>query len=279
MKTAFFFDLCVAIIQVSGLFLFAYLGYLSSVFAHCIVGLACGIVALNWVIARRKIFKLQSRQIVLDFKLNWSLGKWIFASGLLWAFSMNFYPWILTSMHDTAAAGVWAACMGIAALGNIILMGGQNYLGPKIASVYAQKGIHALCDFVIKSCSLFSGFILFLCLPILLFGGDFLVLIYGKAYAGNGLTISILMINLALGAVAFCFSRGLFSIQRADIDFIINFVPLLILFTFGIWSVKSYGPAGAACGLLLANLASAIARGVAFIVLIRNGVIINDPAR
>ena len=81
-------------------------------------------------------------------------------------------------------------------------------------------------------------------LPMLLFGlamifggGPLVTLLYGHQYAGNGLVVTILAFNLAVGVLAFSFSRALFAIERADVDFAVNFAALFVMLTlaFG-WS-------------------------------------------
>ena len=75
---------------------------------------------------------------IADLKRNWTFGKWVFASGLLWTASTNLYPWLLAFFHGAAAAGTFAACMGVVSASNPVLLGIQNLVGPKIAHEYAQ---------------------------------------------------------------------------------------------------------------------------------------------
>lgn len=269
MKTALLLDSCVAIIQISGLILLAHLGFLSAGNAYCVVGLACGLAAVGWLIRMRKTFALQLTQAISDLGRNWSFGKWVFASGLLWALSMNLYPWILAAFHGTASTGVWAACFGIAAIGNPILFGVQNFLGPKIAHSYAEGGAIALRRFALKVSSVFLLIITPFCVALLVFGGSLVVILYGDKYTGNGLIVSILALNLLVSAVAFSFSRALFAMERADVDFYVNFMALFVLLTLGLWLVKAFGPLGAACGLLTANTASSAVRYILFCRLVR----------
>ena len=65
-------------------------------------------------------------------------------------------------------------------------------------------------------------------------------------------------------AGGFSFSRGLFAIERADVDFKVNFLALFVLLTFGLWLVRSLGAIGAAYGLLISNSAASGLRWAAF---------------
>jgi O-antigen/teichoic acid export membrane protein len=91
-----------------------------------------------------------------------------------------------------------------------------------------------------------------------------LVLIYGDKYSGYGLVVSILAFGMVAASIAFAFSRALFAMERSDVDFKVNFIPLFILLTCGVWLVRSFGPIGAAFGLLLANMAATAVRFASF---------------
>ena len=260
MEIALIFDLCVAALQISGLLILAKFGLLSATHAYWVIGIACGVAGAGWFLLNRAGFKIQISQAISDLTHNWTFGKWVFASGILWAISMNLYPWFLTSFHGTASVGVWGACLGVLALANVPLAGVQNFLGPKIANVYANGGMLALRRFALKTSALLSIVMSILCCALLILGEPLLVLFYGEKYSGNGVVVFVLALSLVAASVAFSFSRALFAIERADIDFKINFVPLLILFTFGLSFVRSYGPLGAAFGLLIANMSAAAIR-------------------
>ena len=269
-KTALILDSGVAVVQIGGLLLLAYLGLLSASMAYWVVGLACGLAAVGWLVWMRTTFALQLTRAISDLVQNWIFGKWVFASALLWTLSMELYPWILTAFHGIASTGVWAACFGIAAIGNPLLGGMQNFLGPKIAHSYAEGGALALRRFVFKASAVFSLLITPFCIALLVFGGSLVVIIYGDKYASNGLVVSILAVNFFVLAVRFSFSRALFVMGRADVDFAVNFVAPFVLLTLGLWLVKSFGPLGVACGLLAGNTAATGFKCATFYVLIRS---------
>jgi len=182
---------------------------------------------------------------------------------------MNFYPFILEYLKGTASVGVWGACFAMVALGNPLLMGGQNFLGPKIAAVYAADGAAVLRTFVLKASLAYLAPLLLFCTVLWFIGGGLVVWLYGAKYAGNGWIVFTLSLNLPALALTFTFSRALFVIERADVDFAVNFVALFVLLTFGIWMVRAYGPLGAAWGLCVANTAAFATRCAAFLYMVR----------
>jgi O-antigen/teichoic acid export membrane protein len=269
MGIALLFDFCVALVQIIGLVILSRLGLLSANRAFWVIGCACGIAGVGWLLLNRKAFVMRVSQSISDFKFNWKFGKWFFFSGVVWTASMNLYPWFLTFFHGTASVGVWGACLGVLALVNVPLAGVQNFLGPKIANVYAVGGVQALRRFTFKASLLLGIVMSFLCAVLFIIGNPLLVLFYGPKYSGNGLVVSLLALGLVAASLTFAFSRALFAIERADLDFKMNFIPLFILFTCGLWLVRSLGPIGAALGLLLAHLAASSLRVASFVSLTR----------
>lgn len=268
-RAALILDVCIAVLQVAGLLALHRAGALSAARVYWVIGGACAVAGTGWLLLNRKAFEPHRVQAVSDLRHNWRFGKWVFASALLWTVSTNLYPWLLTSFHGTASAGTWGACMGVIALANVPFVGIQNSLGPQIAGVRAREGAAALRRFTFRSALLLSVVMGVLCCVLLAVGEPLLVLLYGGKYAGNGPVVSVAALSLLASTATFCYSRALFAMERADLDFMINLIPLFVLFTAGLWLVRAFGPLGAALGLLAANAASTCARLASFFVLMR----------
>jgi O-antigen/teichoic acid export membrane protein len=265
LKTAFLFDTSIAIGQIGGLLLLARFGLLSASRAFWVIGSVCGLAVLGWLWSDRECYHPRLGESWADFKKNWTFGRWVFASGLVWAVSMNLYPWFLAYFHGTASTGVWAACMGVVSVGNPGLVGFQNFLGPKIAHVYAASGPQALRRYVLKITALLFLPVSLLCLVLMIWGGRIIVLLYGPQYAGNNLVVAILSLNLLITAATFSFSRALMAIERADLDFLVNFAALFVMISMGFWLVRGFGIRGAAIGFLTAYLFTSVVRAGVFL--------------
>ncbi len=263
--TAFLFDTSIAIGQISGLLLLARFGLLSANRTFWVIGSVCGIAVLGWLWSDRECYHPRLGESLADLKKNWVFGKWVFASGLVWAVSMNLYPWFLASFHGTASTGVWAACMGVVSIGNPMLLGIQNLVGPKISHTYAESGPKALRRLVLRITAAISLPMSILCIALILWGGRLAALLYGRQYAGNGLVVAILALILLAAVPSFSFSRALFAIERSDLDFLVSFAALFAMVTTGFWLVRAFGVLGAACGLLATNLIVAAARAGTFL--------------
>ena len=264
-KTALFLDCSVLILQVGGLLMLKVSNQLSASKAFLAVGAACGFSSLLWVFAKRKEFVVGARGIISDLKHNMSTGWWIFASGLLWSFSTYLYPWLLAGFHGPASAGVWAACFGVVNLYNPIFMGMQNFLGPESPTAMPKEDSDAFSRFSFQSAKIIGIAVLPFCVALFFLGGRLVTALYGDKYAGSGLIVSVLGLNLLISVLAFVPSCTIITMGRADVDFKINVLMLIGMFSYGLWLVKSYGTLGAAMGLLIANSGCLIFRYVGYL--------------
>lgn len=265
--TALLVDSSVTLLQLGGLILLAWLGEITVFRAFLILGGAAGAVSLGWLIANRRAIEVDTRDVKADIRKNLSFGKWPLMSGIVWSASMQIYPWLLVAFHGSASAGIWAAGLGVMALGNPLLLGLQNYLGPRIATDYAQQGLAGLRGSVRHGAIIFAALMGPLAAVIAVAGGLIATLIYGQAYSGNGTLIALLILSLFVSSIAFSFSRGLFALERADIDFKVNLVAFALMLTVGIWLAYTFGVVGAAWGALLTNTVATVLRVRAFDVL------------
>jgi O-antigen/teichoic acid export membrane protein len=265
LRSVLVFDICIGVGQIGGLLLFAHLGVLAASTAYWLIGPVCGIAALSWLWMERRYFHPQLAQSVADLKRNWTFGRWVFASGLVYTASANLYPWLLALFHGAAAAGVFAACVGVVSASNPALLGLQNFLGPKTAHEFAAKGQRGLRRLVLKVSAMLALPAALLTLLLIVWGDRFVALLYGHRYAGNGLVVAVLATNLLVSAIGFSFSRALLAMERANVDFGLNFVALAVMMTLGLWLVRIDGALGAAIGLVAANLATSLVKAVIFL--------------
>ena len=270
MRTALIIDSCAAAVQICGLLLLTYLDLLSASRAYWVIGYACGITSIGWLITTRKSFTMDLGHVLSDLRQNWSVGYWVFASTLLCLMTTDLYPWFLTAFHGPTSTGVWAVCLGTVGISNPVFLALQSSLSPRIAHAYAGGGCEVLRAFSLRATTVFGLAISPFCAIQLIFGGILVTLLYGEKYDGNGLVVSMLAVNALVSALAFAPSRALFAIDRANVEFNINFALLIVLFPVGLWLARSFGPLGAASGMLLGNLIGLILRYVAFFRLVRS---------
>ncbi|GMW01033.1 MAG: hypothetical protein AMXMBFR84_21700 [Candidatus Hydrogenedentota bacterium] len=258
------FDLAVACGQIAALAVLGHYNRLSPATAFLALGGVCGVSALGWYCAARTQIQMGLRNAVSDFGRSWQAGKWLFASGLIWSVSMNLYPWLVAGFHGAASAGTWAAALGVVTIINPFMLGIQNFLGPYIMHAFAEGGVERLVQVVQRAAAAYSGSLFLFSAFMFLFGDLVVTGIYGPKYTGNGALVALLSLNLAVNALGFSFSRGLFAMERAAIDFKVNIVALAAMLLCGIWLARAYGPTGAALGQLATNCAASVVRIAAF---------------
>jgi O-antigen/teichoic acid export membrane protein len=65
---------------------------------------------------------------------------------------------------------------------------------------------------------------------------------------------------MLISSLMYPYSQGLFSLERAKADTLVNVVSVALLFTIGIAAVKSYAAVGAATALLVSTSITALIR-------------------
>lgn len=252
-KSAMILDFSLSFLQLSSLFILQHYSMLSAPNVIKIAGITCALTSLTWLYYMRNniIFNLSKTWTYLV--INLTVGKWIFASSVLWTLGTYLYPWLLTYFHGTGATGIWAACISVVNLTNPVVLGLQNIIRPTITHSYKNKDINQLNRAAIHSMFVFAFMFLPFLIIFLFFGGSILTTIFGIKFAGNHPTVIFIALNSLMTALSFSLSRAFFTLKRADIDFKINLLSLLNLLLFGIFLSKRFGTTGAAFALFLSN--------------------------
>ncbi|MGB7494555.1 MAG: hypothetical protein WBR26_07570 [Candidatus Acidiferrum sp.] len=250
--------------QAGGVLLLLSFGDLTASRVYTLLGISSALVACGWLALHQGSFYFDARLCTQDIKRNWHFAKWVLGSSLLWTSAMYLYPWLLAAFHGTSVTGAWAACCTIVALGNPVMVGLGNYVGPQIHNIHAASGIAAMKRSVYRFSLLFAALLLPVVIVLASWGGNIVTRIYGKAYGGNSGVVILLALNLLISSLTYPYSRGLFSLERAKIDMFVNILAIMLLFTVGIAAVKSYAALGAAATLLVSSSATAVIRIGAF---------------
>jgi O-antigen/teichoic acid export membrane protein len=258
MKAVLLVDFGVTTVQTTALLILAYGGKLSASGALGIMGMACGLAGLSWLLWNWRAFKFSWAQVPADLKRNWSFGKWVLADALAFFMSCELYPWILSAFHGAAAVGVLAACQRIGTPMGPFLQGCLNFLPARTAHAFAHGGRDELRALVVKSTIVITAVVSPFCALLIGFGDWLVAFLYGPLYAGNSLLIAILSLNILVYALSIGMEFGLWAMGRADLNLKINLARLGVAVTLGLWLVKAFGPLGVAWGLLLGSLVAIV---------------------
>lgn len=258
--SAFFVDAMACAAQIGGILLLFHLGVLSASRTYAVLCISSAAAAAIWLWLRRGTFRFQSLLYKPDLIRNWRFAKWVLASGLLSSISRYLYPWLLAAFYGTSVTGAWAACATIVAMCNPAVLGISNYALPRISNIYARSG----CAAMRKSVHRFSLLFFLLLFPVVFtlgaFGERIVTGVYGMAYAGSAAVLFLLGLNMLINTLTNPYSQGLFNLDCAKADTLINVLWVVLLFTVGIIAVRSYAATGAAAALLVSSSITAAVR-------------------
>ena len=263
--SALVMDAGAAVLQVGGLAALGVVGALSAPLALATVAASSALASVVWLRFNRRDFAPRIRDAGTDAVRNWVVGRWVFASGIAWAAAAQLYPWLIVVLRGAEDVAVWGAAMGVSALLNVPLLAGHNLLGPRIARARASMDARHFRTFVVRVSTAFTVALFGAALPLFLLGGWLLGRLYGEAYTPHGGVVALLAAGVAFSAASFGFSRGLFCLNRADMDFAVNLAPLAVLLLLGPPLTSGRGVAGAALALLTAHALSAGLRAMALV--------------
>lgn len=265
--TATALDVGVSVLQLGGVGLAFWTGSLQKHWwlAIAVVAISNLVASLLWLSMSRRAFHPRLARSWIDFKRDWPISRYIYLSSTLWTAGTYLYPWFISLLAGEVQTGIWGACFTLANLGNPLIMGIQNVMGPSIAHAFTERPLQSFRAYVLKCSVLFTiiGSIGALAMALL---AEFLIQrINGPAYAGYGHVTGLLAITMLLQGMSFPTSRGLFSLGRAKLDMYSNIGPLVVLAALGAVLISRNGVMGAAICLVIAQVVGSLSRIVFFL--------------
>lgn len=252
-SSALLLDAIVAGVQLGALLALASYGRLSARVAYAATAAACAVALVLFAASARGLFRLAPRRVIPTFRMNWVTGRWSLAAGVVAVASAQLYPWFTAASRGADQAGVLAACMGITALTNPLLIGMGNLLAPKIMHAYADGGLAAVQRVTRVAFAVFAGGMAVLGPLLFLAGGALLRLVYGPHYAGHGLTVGVLGLALVADWLSLPAHHALFFMDRAQVMLKSSAIVLAVTVLLGFALVSALGAIGAAVGLLVGH--------------------------
>lgn len=254
-QSALALDAGASVAQLGLLIALARYGLLSARTAYCAMAIACaGAVGICAAFTWRS-FAWSRRRFWPDFALNWSIGKWSLASGVLNLAGAQFFPWLVAVTRGVDDAGVLAACMGVAYLANPAIMGVGNFLAPQAIRAFATSVAAGRAVLRVGTFSL-GGVMAVVSPGMLLAGGMLLRLIYGEHYAPFGLVVGLLSVAQALDVMAMPANCGLLVFAKPAVIVKGNVIVLLVAVGAGPSVVRALGPFGVGLTLAAGNALS-----------------------
>lgn len=253
-------DAVVAAVQLGALLLLARGGRLSAAAAYAAVGAACATGVAAWWTSARPPLRFTRAGARAALRTNWVAGRWSLAAGVVFVAGGQLYPWFIAASRGADEAGVFAACAGITAAANPLLIAMGNFLAPRIAHAHASGGIVAVARLTRAATLAVAGTAAVAGPALLVAGGWLLRVVYGARYAGHGGTVGLLALALLTDWVSVPALYALFFLDRADVMLKSNLMVLAVTATAGLALASRLGATGAALGLLCGNTLAATYR-------------------
>jgi len=258
-RSALIMDAVAMALQVCSLLWLKIHGNLSAATALGSAAITSSLAAVVWLYIMLRHISFSTTHLRHHSMSSFKMGGWVFSSGLLWTLLTNTYVWILSAIAGYTQSARWGACLAITASCNPLFLGLQNYIGPRVAHACASQR-EKLTSVMNRQTLWFCLTLLPISLILMMSGGVIVKRVYGPSYAGCGLIMIFLAINMLASAAGFSPSRALFSLGRANFDFFVNAAALVFAFATSLVLIRAYGVVGAAVSLLMTNFLATISR-------------------
>ncbi len=257
-------DLGIAVLQLGAVAALAAADGLDAATALLTTAVAGSVVAGRWLHKRRARFRFVGDRLRADLNRNWRLGKWVGAARLTSVAHSYVVPWLVAFLLDLTATGGFAASMSVIAMTNPVLIGIGTLLTPTLARAYAEGGVADVRHLVARWTAWLTTGSAVVALPLAIFGGQILRLVYGPDYGAFHSTVAFLAGALVTGVVGMSADHGLRVIDRAQFSFAASTVGLAVTATLTLILVRDMGAAGGAIGLFAGTSTSAAIKATAF---------------
>lgn len=267
-------DVAVATIQLSILSWLGWTGRMSPATACAALGGACALTGVAWLFLARGNFAIRAGDLPAMIKQSWRLGKWLFAGQITVTVQSYASYWLLAAVLDTAATGVYAACMTVAMFANPLIIGLGNVLMPRAVLAFKEGGRVKLRRQALRDLILLGALMALFYGAVLLAGDDIMRLLYrGEQYEGQGRIVSVLAAASLAFAMGIPASIALTSMERPRAIVLAGLAGAVVTVVVGWWLMVEWGLLGAACGFLSGNVIGTIGRWAVFLSRVRQ----SDP--
>lgn len=268
--TALALDALVVVLQLAVLGWLLAAGGLGPGTAHLAAGAACLLSVLVWYAwVGRGELAWHRRRVVADLLHHGRLGRWLFASQMVFLLQWNAVTWLLALLAGATETGALAACLTLALLCNPLLLGMSNLLEPRVVLACVSGGPVQVWRMVVKWTVWLLLLVTGYCALIALFGSRGLSLLYGPAYAVYAPALTLMALTVLAGTWGLAADAGLRAVERADVGFRISVLSLVVTLGLAAALIPGSGVTGAAGGMLAGAVAGSAARWAALAQLVR----------
>ena len=276
--TAVLLDVGVAAVQIAGLGALYLTGTLTVPVAFGVMGAACLLVCAPWAWRFAKGVRVTAKGVVHDWRRNWRFGRWALATHLLHGASHYLMPWVVALVDGEEATGIFAAGSTLVGIANMFVLGLAHYVCPKAAEAFGRSGVPGLRRVLRAATLVFSAVLAPFAAVCWVFGDALATLVFTDAFAGAGLVLAVLAVNMWANALSITCGNGLWAVERPDANFTADVISLLVVGVCTAALIGSMGVVGAAVAMAVGGWVDVFARYVALRKVLR-GVERDGPRR
>jgi len=204
-------------------------GRLTGSTAILALGVANGVPAAVWLLARRGVFDLAAARPRDVLARHWRFGRLDVAAQGIGVAQGYAAHWLLALDGVPDSAGVLAACLTVTAVANPVILGVNNVFMARVADAQRERGPAEVWRVVRKTTVLFGVTMLPVAAVLILFGGRILALVYGPGFAGHGAAVAVLAVGALLWAGDATCVNGLRALDRPDVYLRAGLVGLVVV--------------------------------------------------
>lgn len=253
-------DATVASIQLSGLLLLAYANMLTAATAYSVIGMACGVAGVAWLLLRHDRMEFRRVAIVHDWQRNWHLSRWTLLSMLLGRATSYLMPWIILFAYDAKRTALLGMCTTLVGVPNMVIVAMCNCMRPRIFREYSENGMRGLKRMLLMSTSIFAVAPALFLIVILLSGDRVGMFFYGQSCVDSGIILAVMTLGRLAGGMGMALAAGLWAVDRPQDNVMPNVWDLVLTLGGAALLVPTWGVIGAAAATTLGNIAGTAAR-------------------
>ena len=261
--TAVLLDVAVALLQIGGLASLYFAGVLTVPATFGVMGAACLLVCWPWAVRFVRGVRFRAKAVTNDWRRNWRFGRWALATHLLHGASHYLMPWVVALVDGEDATGLFMAGSTLVGVANMFVLGLAHYVCPKAAEAFKRHGAPGLKRVLKTAFLTFSLVLAPFAAACGMFGDAIATLIFPDEFAGAGLVLAVLAVNMWANALSITCGNGLWAVHRPDANFTADAVSLSVVAAATVVLIPSFGVVGAAAAMAIGGWADVIARGSA----------------
>jgi len=251
--TAIAVDITVSIAQLSGLLLLGYLGKLTLFSIFSVMGGACALAAVVWLLIDRPRLEFSAERCQSDWKHNWAFGKWALRGHLLNSTTPYLMIWLVNVAVSPAAAGLLGACTSLIGITRVIQAGVSNVLTTQASCAFTSGGWSALRRLLWRNTVFLALTLGSACLLFIVTGDRLAVLVFGSLGRGSGPILIVLALGMLCSSFSVVVGNGLWAIDRARSNFFADIFCAAGMLGVAAVAVVPFGALGAALAVFAGN--------------------------